>query len=201
MFITSKTGFRPVSAIFIDVPNATKRRDPRNFDWDCLTKEILKNNDLRNTDVIHAGAYARNRDRATLVSGWIERTFKRFAENLSYATALSEVWVTARHDRDVDSLIINDLWSVVAHHKEFMHKRHGAMNGKLQVRILLVSGDNDYESTLNDLRRIYEEHIEFEIVVYSWEESLGGKLASLADKVRFLEAMEGFVKKTGTAVL
>ncbi|HYD93487.1 MAG TPA: hypothetical protein VEB18_03515 [Candidatus Paceibacterota bacterium] len=185
MFSTSRTGRRPVSAIFVDTPNIVTPKWPAAIDWKRLAQGFLDDKVLVGTDVIHAAAYAKSSSDATGAANWIDRTFKTFGHHLSYVTD-SDVTVMARFDKDIDALIINDIWkSTLAHERSVLADKGTPY--PLHVRHVLVSGDGDYHATYQDLLEVYKGQLELEVIVYAWKDSLHSKLAEFATEVHYLE--------------
>lgn len=179
---------KPASAVFIDVPNVAEgsKWDWRtHFRWDRLSRHIAASNVLLGTELMLANAYVSNwSDRSHLIE-WTKTAFKVFGR--------SSYQMKVRTFDDVDSLIIEDMWQVIAQ-REQESIREGVLTYPLRIRFILVTGDGDYARTISKMRETYGSNLELELIVYSWANCLSGRLEALANSVVQLESIHRFVK-------
>lgn len=178
----------PASSIFIDIPNVaspgTGRR--KRLVWSALAKTMLDNGDLQETKLGHIAAYSQYRQEALQVARIFGTIFRT-----RYSTFVQAV---TRVDKDIDSLIMNDIWQSVVTHQQSTIARLGSLQFPLQVRHIIASGDAGYLRAYEGLRSVYKESLECELIVYSWRGSLSHEYARAANQIHYLDDIPGFVQ-------
>ena len=179
---------KPASAVFIDVPNvANKIANWRTgLKWERLSQAIAASEALVGTHLMLANAYVTKWDDREPLLDWKRGAFKTFG-----GTAFNMV---VRHIDDVDSMIIEDMWSAVAQ-REQESIREGILSYPIRMRFILVSGDGDYMRTIEKMKETYGENLELELIVYSWNSKLAQVLVDGANRVYPLDNVPNFVRR------
>src|SRR3989344_3363989 len=176
------------TAVFIDVPNVCLGRavKPKNINWQRLSLEIAKT--LADDDeVIWSGAYALGQGFTATAAERAKTEFRPL-----FGAHFDPI---IRLDKDVDSWIVadmfrvclNELNEVVAHAVE-----HSSINLPVHLRLILVSGDNDYTRVFKVLKEHSSELISFTLEVWSWQQTLGNALARYANRIYRLDQFFSF---------
>ncbi len=142
--------------------------------------------DFDHTDMYFAAAYSRVDTRAVDVQYWIDRTFAKFGRHMTYVDPV-EFSVIARANKDIDSLIVNDMWKSVVNFEKSTLEKAGMDVYPLQMRFVLFSGDGDYLDTYDAIQDAFGERLELELIVYAWREKLNTVLRRMASEVRYLD--------------
>lgn len=171
----------PGSALFIDVPNTLGfggGKDP--FHWRPLIERLV--DEIVNTRLTTATAYAFTSTEARVAQGWLIRMFTVLnANGLAFE---------CRDAKDVDSWIMNDIWkSVVAYERHLVSRQ--LYDLPFKMRHVLVSGDGGYLRTYRDIRALYGDELDLELIVYSWRGGLNHELERVASEVRYLDDIPG----------
>ncbi|MBP7741181.1 MAG: hypothetical protein KA104_00625 [Candidatus Pacebacteria bacterium] len=179
----------PASAIFVDIPNvASSRVDgrKRRIVWSALAKAILDNNDLQDTNIRYTAVYSQYKREADVVASLIGPVMRTRLP--TYVEAVT------RTDKDIDSLIMNDIWQSVVGHQQSTIVRSGRLQFPLQIRHILVSGDAGYLRAYKGLAQVYGDYLQRELIVYSWRDSLNHEFATVANQIHFLDDIPGLVQ-------
>ncbi len=175
---------KPASAVFIDVPNvrARVRMRAEMLPWKRLFQNISQNQMLEGTSLLQASAYLKS---------WGDQESLRAQQGIQQAAFGRNIDLQYRAIDDIDSMIIDDMWTCVVQHEQ-ESIRGGVLTYPLQIRFLLVSGDSDYLRSVKNMRKQFGDHLELELYVISWKKSLSAELQAAANKCFFLDDMSGF---------
>jgi len=181
-----KPGKRPykrVVAVFIDnhnVENAELDNGVRYLvKWATLISDI-KRRYLGSNAPIWASAYTREHGSEEVVERWKESALKYWA-NHGYQ-------LHTYRKKDIDSLIVGDLWRSAA---------LAAEANATDLHLVLVSGDGLFADTVKKIREQYQDRLRIKLNVYSWMPSLSWKLKAEARKggVHDLTSLKNLVAK------
>ncbi len=175
---------KPASAVFIDVPNirARVRMRAEMLPWKRLFQSISQNRILEGTSLLQSTAYLQN---------WDDQESLRAQHGIRQAAFGRNIDLQYRAIDDIDSMIINDMWSCVVQ-QEQESIRGGVLTYPIQMRFVLVSGDGDYLRPVKKMRTQFGDHLELQLYVISWRKSLSAELQEVADQCFFLDDMGGF---------
>lgn len=185
----------PASAIFVDIPNVAFPgidRKRRRIVWTALAKAILDNNDLQDTAMRYMAVYSQNKRDAEIAASLVGPVMR--TRSHTYVQAVT------RTDKDIDSLMMNDIWQSVVQHQQSSIARSGRLQFPLKVRHILVSGDAGYLRAYRGLDKVYGENLERELIVYSWRDRLSHEFASVANRIHFLDDIPGLVRSEESAL-
>jgi hypothetical protein len=183
----------PSSAVHVDMPNVyttaielTSLKGCRaRLDWGALAQHISRA-EVTYTKLIHTGAYLASHkendrdERERLVA--IRKQLQPPGFDL-----------VVRREKDIDSLIINDMWHTTVRVEQETIRTHDKLLYPFRIRHVLVSGDGGFVRAFEAIKSVYGDHAELELVVYSWERALSYKLSRAAHRFYNLEAVEGFL--------
>lgn len=179
---------KTASAVFVDVPNVVGKDNSKisYFKWERLSQDIARSEVLVGTTLMHAGVYIADWHDQMHLGEWPRRLLSSFGRT-SFTSKI-------RIGDDIDSLIVNDMWSIAA---TWMMEstQEGLSSFPMRLRYVLVSGDSDYLHTIKDMRSAYGQNIEIELIVYSWMKSLSSELMDAADRCIYLEEVRGFTRQ------
>ncbi len=176
---------KPASAVFIDVPNiaqGVRSNAWQDINWKRLSQAIASSEILVGTTLVRATAYVRD---------WNEGQDLLASNKVQFRTFGKAIDMQVRTNDDIDSLIIEDMWGVVAQHEQDSIQG-GKLEYPLRVRFVIVSGDSDYLRTIRKLRGIYGSNLELEFIVYSWLSGMSQDLQDAANGYFYLDKVKGF---------
>lgn len=162
------------------MPNITIRDTGgyRILPWASLTRRLFE--ELEGTEPGWAAAYATLWEDGKLAQGWLERTVETFR--------IHGFTLDTRLAKDVDSWIVNDIWSTVVWHQQRLIHTEQKLSFPLKMRHVLVSGDGGYLRAYQSLARVYgPDELELQLIVCSWRDSLSRELLEYADTVILLD--------------
>lgn len=175
------------SAIYIDMPNVERRGDERlHIRWPRLFEEIEK--ELAGTKLIHAGAYS------GVWSSPSERQ-AHYLDSLGKEFGRQGFEFHTREAKDIDSWIVNDLWMSVARTQELTIREKEVLIYPLRLKHILVSGDGGYLRAYRSLKKVYEQDLEIEVVVFAWRNGVNQAFHELPARIVYLDDIDELIKE------
>jgi len=161
--------------VFIDMPNVHYKRDagPRRIRWHQLRAAI--ENLIAGTTRTYAGAYF---ERKSHLPGYVDKVRPGF---------LKAGYDFQSYNKSTDILLGSDLWEKTV---------EAIVAGKFdKLRIVIVSGDEDFARPLGRIFKKFGSALTIEIVVVSWKRILGQELERLATQVVYLNDIHNLEKR------
>lgn len=173
--VLSPTVIRPVSHVFLDLPNIRKGGlkgvlpQLRTLDWSVLAK--------------HIGQYIAPNTRLEDMRAYMPLYGKKKEILRKFDDAFRSVGqagfsIIPKYGNDIDSDITRDILLSVMRHEQ-TSILDGVRWYPLQVQHILVGGDHGYAETYEGLKEAYGTNLELNLRVYSWRDSLSERLRSL----------------------
>jgi uncharacterized LabA/DUF88 family protein len=168
----------PGSALFIDLPNLLRgQKSYRDINWPQLVGKLT--DELLDTRLTRACAYAKSHSEAQTAQGWLER--------MLMVLHVNGIDIAMCGDKDIDPILMSDIWESVTLYVE--HQRsYEVAEFPLQMRHVLVSGDGDYLRAYRGMYKAYDpDDLELELVVYAWRDHVHSDLLKVARRVYYLD--------------
>jgi|GEM_PF-4665543 len=189
------------AALYLDVPNIRHVKQDngeikvysiREVDWAALIDRMLDSLAAANYTYIGT-AYMSVQSRRKSDHDYVQEIFKK-----ALATHRNDLMVTVRYEKDIDSMIVNDMWQ---HFHELVQMQY--RSGKpfsSEVTFLLAGGDGVYASPVKSIRQTFPDTRSqmLRLHTFSWKNSLSHELTCVSDYFEYLEDGESIVLSPGT---